>query len=499
MPSAYDALLDRLYDVNALNMSIWIMDWDQQTYMPPGGGEARAEHCGRLARMAHEAFVSDETQKLLAAAEQEGGDELAQATLRVVRRDMAQRTKIPASLVAEKSGLASRAHEEWVQARANDNFAGFAPTLDRLFDICRQEADYLGYTDHPYDALTDLYEEGATKAGWDAMFDQIRQPLTDLTKRLGESGNQADNSFLFGDWDKGAQMAFTKRLSEACGFNFSQGRQDTAAHPFCTNFAIHDVRLTTRFLDELTSSIFGTLHETGHGLYEQNSPIEWDRQPLAGGVSLGVHESQSRLWENIVGRSKGFWKTWLPELKKTFPAIGDVSLEQFHRAVNRVEPSLIRVEADEVTYNLHIMVRYEAECDLLTQKLKVKDLPDYWNAKYEKYLGITPPNDRQGCLQDVHWSGGSVGYFPTYSMGNLLSFQIWEALTRDLGDGEQLIESGRLGDVLDWLRENVYRHGRRFTPKDLIKRATGKELTADAYLAGITKKYEAVYGLTAGV
>jgi carboxypeptidase Taq len=278
-----------------------------------------------------------------------------------------------------------------------------------------------------------------------------------------------------------------------------RGRQDTAAHPFCTNFSVNDVRLTTRYQEFLGSSIFGSLHEAGHGVYEQGSPQEWDRTPLAGGVSLGVHESQSRTWENIVGRSRAFWSRYLPELKRSFPGLPDVDLDTFYRAVNRVEPSFIRVEADEVTYNLHIMVRFEIECAMLDGSLAVKDLPGAWNEKYRQYLGITPPTDALGCLQDVHWSGGMIGYFPTYSMGNILSYQIWDKLKADLGDVDALMADGQFAPILGWLREKVYRHGSKDRPAELIERVCGGPLEPGPYLRGITAKYEGVYGLASAV
>lgn len=494
--SAYDALLARLQDVDAVHAAIALMDWDHQTYMPKGGAPARAEHVSRLSRMAHEIFTSDETQAMLAKAEAEGGDEDVRASLRVVRRQMDQSTKLPAELVAEKSKVTSEAHEVWVTARQNSDFAAFRPSLELIVELCRQEADCLGFTDHVYDALTDLYEEGATKAGWDAMFDGIRQPLVELVAEIKQAP-QADNSFLYGDWSKADQQAMTEKLVRAVGFDFGRGRQDTAPHPFCTNWSVGDVRLTTRYLDDVSSAVFSSLHEAGHGMYEQGSPSAWDRTPLVGGVSLGVHESQSRLWENIVGRSRAFWTHWYPEMQATFPRLASVSLDQWIRGINRVEPSFIRVEADEVTYNLHIMVRYELECAMLTGELAPRDLPEAWNEKYRAYLGITPPDDRQGCLQDVHWSGGSMGYFPTYSMGNLLSFQIWERLTADLGDVDGMLATGDCRPVFEWLLERVYRQGSKFPPSELIQRVTGKPLSAEAYLRGIRAKYGALYGLAA--
>ncbi|MBS1721843.1 MAG: carboxypeptidase M32 [Armatimonadetes bacterium] len=494
--SALEKLNSRLADVNALGAAVAMMEWDQQTYMPRGGAEARAQHTGILSRMAHELFTADDTRDMLEKAKGEASSEDDIAMIRVTERDLDIRTKIPASLVEEKMRLGALGHERWVEARAENSFKTFAPTLERLFDICRQEAECLGYTDHIYDALTDQYEEGATKKSWDAMFGSIREPIVDLVRRIKESPVHPDDSFLTGKWDSALQSQFTEHISKAVGFDFNRGRQDVAPHPFCTGWSIGDVRLTTRYKDYLGSAIFGTLHESGHGMYEQGSPMQWDLTPLAGGVSLGVHESQSRTWENIVGRSRSFWSKYLPELKSTFSALPDVPLDQFYRAINKVQPSFIRVEADEVTYNLHIMVRFEVECAILTGELKVNDLPEFWNAKYKDYLGVTPATDSVGCLQDVHWSQGSVGYFPTYSMGNILSYQIWECLERDLGDTSALIAAGNFKPILDWLIEKVYSQGRKYTPAQLMTRVTGRPLDAQPYIKGITRKYEDIYELS---
>ncbi len=494
--AAIDRLKAHLADVNALRTAVSVLEWDMQCFMPPGGAKARAAHVGALGRMAHELFTSDQTGNLLedARSEAEPGSEGA-ALVRVAKRSFDLDTKVPASLVEEKLRMGAEGHEAWVKCRANNDFPSFAPYLEKNFDIARREAEYLGYEHDIYDPLLDRFEEGAAAADVRAMFESIKAPLVDLVARIKESPNQPDDSKLHGKWDESKQRAFTESLVRAIGYDFDRGRQDTAPHPFCTTFSVGDVRLTTRFKDYIGSAIFGSLHEAGHGMYEQGSPMEWDRTPLAGGVSLGVHESQSRTWENIVGRSKAFWKRFLPDLQRSFPELAEMSLDEWYRAVNKVQPSFIRVEADEVTYNLHILVRFELECDLLTGALAVKDLPEAWNAKYEAYLGVRPKTDSEGCLQDVHWSGGTVGYFPTYSMGNLLSYQIWNALTRDLGDTDSLMEKGDFAPILGWLREQVYRHGCRYTPKELVMRVTGKPMGTEDYLSGITEKYSAIYSL----
>lgn len=496
MATSVDNLKKRLADTNALGAALGLMSWDQQTQMPPGGGAARAQHMGTLGRMVHDHFVDDETQKLLAEAERETDPEsLDGAMLRNVRRDMDLSTKIPSALVERKTFLSAEAHEVWVEARKANDFVRFRPILEEMFQIARQEADYLGFQEHPYDALLDQYEQGATGADVRAMFEELKAFTVPLLQEIQASPVKVDDHFLEGDWATEKQKAFTEHLAREVGYDFGRGRQDAAPHPFCSGWSIGDVRITTRYMRRLDSAIFSTLHESGHAMYEQGSPAEWDLTPLAGGVSLGIHESQSRLWENIVGRSRPFWERYLPELQATFPGIAAFSPGQFFQMINKVEPSLIRVEADELTYNLHILVRFELECDILTGALTVKDLPEAWNAKYEGYLGITPPNDSNGCLQDVHWSGGMVGYFPTYTMGNLLSHQIWQTLRKDLGDTDALIREGKFDAIRGWLTEKIYSQGRRYTPRDLVLRVTGKPMAATDYCQGMRSKFGELYAL----
>ena len=480
-------------DINALNAATSIMDWDQQTYMPRGGAEARASHLECLSRMSHEKFTSDQTQKDVGDAMKDASGEDVDL-LRIIKRDLDLATKLPSELVGRKSKLAAIAHEDWVAARSSNDFKGFIPTLEKMFAIAREEAEYLGYTDHIYDALTDQYEEGATAADWKLMYESIKGPQVELVKAIQEAG-PIDDSRLYGDWDKAKQSQFTEMLAKSVGFDFNRGRQDTAPHPFCTGWSVGDIRLTTRYKPYLGSAIFGTLHEAGHGMYEQGSPAAWDLTSLAGGVSLGFHESQSRTWENIVGRSKAFWVRFLPDLQKAFPAIADLNVDDFYRQINRVNPSLIRVEADELTYNLHTLVRFEIECAVLTDELQVRDMPEAWNAKYEQYLGVRPTTDSEGCLQDVHWSMGSIGYFPTYSMGNILSYQIWNSLQKDIPNTDELMAKGEFEPILSWLQKKIYSQGRKFTPKQLIINATGEPMNAKYYLDGLSAKYREIYGL----
>lgn len=495
MASSLDLLKERMYDLDALHAANAMMDWDQQCLMPPGGGTARAEHTSRLSRMAHEIFTDDATGTLIERAKGEANSEDDIALVRRVKRDYDLATKLPSDFLAKRSHLASLAHEKWVEARAANDFKGFAPILEQMFDMAREEANMRGWKDHIYDALLDTYEEGATAADARAMYDGLKAPIGSLLGKIKQA-QQPDDSVLHGTWSEELQKQLTLDMVSQIGFDLKRGRQDTAPHPFCTGWSIGDVRITTRFKPYLGSAIFGSLHEAGHGMYEQGTPEAWDRSPLGGGVSLGIHESQSRLWENIVGRSFEFWSYFYGKTQRTFPALSNIPLEDFYRAINKVEPSLIRVEADEVTYNFHTMIRFELECDLLEGKLLIKDLPAAWNAKYKQYLGVEPQNDSEGCLQDVHWSGGMIGYFPTYSIGNILSYQFWNRLQSELPGAKAKMAEGNFSEIHDWLDSKIYKMGRKLSPKDLIRSVTGKAMDQTDYVNGLTAKYSAIYQLS---
>lgn len=458
--------------------------------MPPGGAAARTAHVGQLARLAHELATSDELAALLerAASEAEPGSDDA-ATVRVLQREAELQRKMPRALVVEKAAVSSEAYEVWKAAREAADFAPMEPYYARLFDIAGRTAEALGYEEHVYDPLLDLFEEGAKTSDARKMFETIQPPITAMVRRIQEAGPNVDDSFLEGPWDDQVLRGAMERILQGIGFDFQSGRLDVAPNAFCSNFSVSDVRMTTRPASHLKGIVFSSLHEMGHALYEQNSPKEWDRQPLCGGISLGIHESQSRLWENIVGRSPFFWNWALPFLQEAFPGRLDVGPERFAAAVNKVEPGPVRIGSDELTYNLHIQVRFELECDVLTGQVRVRDLPDAWNAKMERYLGITPPHDGLGVLQDVHWSRGSIGYFPTYAMGNLIGGQVWQALKQDLPQAEEGMAQGDFKPILGWLTEKIYRQGKRFTPKELLVRVAGSEMRADAWLGYAQAKF----------
>jgi carboxypeptidase Taq len=499
---AITRIQETMAEVQAVRAAAAVLGWDQQTYMPPGGAAARAGQLSVLSKIAHEMATGAETQRRLEAAEAEvrdaDPDSDEAAYVRVARRDFDQSAKLPTSLVAQLSHVTALAHEEWAKARANNDYQKFAPWLEQILDLTRQVAGHLGYDEVMYDALLDLYEPGMKTKEARAMFDAIKPALVALVKGVVAQGPDfIDASVLQRNYDEAKQTQFGLDVVQRLGFDMTRGRSDRAVHPFCTSFSRDDVRITTRFDKNWPPmSLFGSIHETGHGLYDQGVAARYDGNVLGAGVSLGVHESQSRLWENLVGRSRPFWGHFYPQFQTLFPqALEGVPLETFYRAINRVWPSTIRVEADEVTYNLHTLLRFEIENDLLEGRLSVADAPQAWNAKMEEYLHITPQSDTEGILQDVHWSSGSFGYFPTYTVGNLLSMQLFEKANADLGDEiESQIGRGDFVPLLHWLRENVHEWGRKYDPPTLIRRAVGGPLDPDPYLRYLQNKFGAIYG-----
>ena len=497
----YEQLRARMAELGHIHSTIAVLGWDQQCYMPAGGAEERAEQFSTLGKIAHEMFVSDETRRLLDGAEAEvaglAGDTDEALTVRVVRRDFDKATKLPTELVIEMAKTTTLAHEIWVKARGESDFAQFAPSLEKILDLNRRAAEHLGYEDRMYDALLDQYEPGMKTREVERVFDELRPGLVQLVQEIAERP-PIDDSVLRRDFDEDRQLRFGETVIKKMGFDFARGRQDRAVHPFCTSFGKDDVRITTRFdKNWLPSALMGTIHETGHALYEQGLDPKDDNTPLSGAASLGVHESQSRLWENTIGRSRTFWNVFFPDLQKAFPeSLSDVDVDTFYRAINKVQPSLIRVEADEVTYNLHIMLRFEMEKALLDGSLSVADAPEAWNQKMREYLGVTPPDDARGILQDVHWSSGSFGYFPTYSLGTLLSAQLYDKALADVPGIADDLASGEYGTLLDWLRTHIHRPGRRYLPAELVQRACGEPAQSRSYLRYLRAKFGELYGLS---
>ncbi len=497
----YQQLRLRMSEISDLNHVSALIGWDQQTYMPPGGSAARAEQSATLQKFIHETFTAADTGRLLDAAEDEvtglDPDSDEARLVKVTRRDYEQARRVPAELVAEIARVTGQAVDIWTEARAAAAWQPFSPYLTRIIELERQLAEALGYSDRVYDALLDKFEPDMKTAQVEAVFAAIKPELIALVKAIIAKGDVVSNEVLQRDYDEQKQWDFGLEVVKRYGYDFKRGRQDRSVHPFTTSFSINDVRITTRVdRNFLSPALFGTLHETGHALYEQGMDQALERTPLADGASLGMHESQSRMWENLVGRSLPFWKFFFPLLVQFFPAqLTDQTPESFYRAANKVNPSFIRVEADEVTYGLHIMLRFELENDLLEGRLKAADVPEAWNAKLQESLGIRPPSTKEGALQDIHWSSGLIGYFPTYQLGNLISLQLWDKINADIPDLAEQIERGEFSALLGWLRTNLHRHGRKFTSNELLQRITGSGLNAAPYLKYLKSKYTEVYGL----
>jgi carboxypeptidase Taq len=498
----YQRLKQRLGEVHDLHAAAALLGWDQETYMPIGAAEGRAEQLATISRLAHEIFTSRETGDLLAGAAEEvaGLDpDSDEARLVVVaQRDYDKARRLPDAFVAEVARATSYATSVWREAHPTHDFDRFKPHLAQVMELHLQLADYLGYQEHPYDALLDSYEPEVRTSQIRQLFDALRDGIVPLAKAIAEQAERVSAKPLYGTFDERDQLAFAQDVIRQIGFDFDRGRQDLSAHPFCQSIGANDARITTRVSPTfISTALFGTIHEMGHALYEIGTAPALARTSLAGGASLGIHESQSRLWENVVGRSRPFWRYFYPQLQQRFPQhFGAVSLDDFYGAINVSGPSFIRVEADEVTYNLHIMLRFDLEVALLEKQLKVDDLPDAWNELTQRYLGLTPPHSAAGVMQDIHWPSGLIGYFPTYTMGNVLSVQLYEAAVAAHPEIPAEIERGQFGTLLEWMRVNIHQHGRKFLPNELIERATGRALDPEPYIRYLHTKYREVYRLT---
>jgi carboxypeptidase Taq len=501
MTNEIEQLKQLLGEVIDLQYTAALLNWDHQVYMPPGGAQPRAMQLATISRLAHEKFVSDEMGKAIQAAKRYVGDLNADSDdARLVQKtehDYLKQVKVPSEWVADFSRITALAHGEWEKARQESDFSIFEPHANEIISFRRQYADFFKPYDHPYDPLLDDYEPGMKAAQVRSVFDALKPVQIELVRTIVEDGEPVDDAILHLHYDVDRQWDFGVLVIKDIGYDLDNGRQDKSTHPFTTSFGITDVRITTRFDPKfLNTAIFGSLHEAGHAMYEQGVRTELERTPLAGGTSLGMHESQSRMWENLVGRSKSFWKAYLPELKEFFPEqVGDIDLNDFYRAINKVERSFIRVEADEATYNLHIMLRFDLEMAMMEGELAVEDLPDAWNENFEHLFGIRPPDDAYGVLQDVHWSSGLVGYFPTYALGNLIASQLWEKIQADIPDLESQIERSSFDDLLGWLRVHIHQHGSKYEPMELLKRVTGSGLEAGPYMRYLESKFKEIYNL----
>ena len=475
-----------------------VLGWDQQTYMPPAAAESRGEQLGTLGKLAHKIATSPELGKLL--------DELKPSTAsldpdsddaRLVKfaiRDYEQATRLPEDFVVEQAQVTALANQAWAEARAKSDFSHFQPHLEKIVELVHRYINFFPPTDHPYDVLLDQFEPEMKTADVKAIFNAVRPQQVELIKAISEKP-QVDDSFLHQPFDEKKQWDFGVEVITKFGYDWNHGRQDKAPHPFTTGFGYRDIRITTRVDPNfLNPMLFGTMHECGHALHGLGFAPELDRTGLDGSASLAIGESQSRMWENLVGRSLPFWQHFYPRLKEVFPSqFANVSLENFYKGINKVQPSLIRVEADEATYNLHIMLRLEVEIAVIEGKLAVKDLPEYWNTKMQEYLGVTPPNDAKGVLQDIHWSFGAFGYFSTYALGNLVSAQLWEKINQDIPDLADQIRAGKFDSLLAWLREHIHRHGRKFQPQEVVQKATGSKIDPAPYMRYLRSKFSDIY------
>lgn len=504
MPNAqntFTSLCDFVRETAMLESIEALLGWDERTYLPVAGGAYRAEQIAYLSGRVHERRTSPRIKEWL---DDLAGSDLVSdshsdtaATIRQLRRDYDKRVKLPQRLVEELARASVLGQQIWVEARKDNNFRAFEPALKRMFELKREQAEAIGYTTTPYDALLDDFEPDAKTADVAAALEGLRSELVPLVQAIVASHKKAPLEILERHYPAAAQEAFGKQAAAKTGFNFDRGRLDVTHHPFCSGMGPHDCRITTRYDEQFfPSAFFGILHEAGHGMYEQGLRPDWYGLPPGTYLSLGIHESQSRMWENLVGRSRAFWEHFYPHAKIAFPqALADVALDDFYFAINDVRPSLIRVEADEATYNLHIIVRFELEQALLSGDLPTADLPGAWNEKYQQYFGITPPNDADGCLQDVHWSAGLVGYFPTYSLGNLYASQFFEAADQALGGLAPAFARGEFSGLLGWLRGQIHERGQCFMAAELCQTVTGKPLDHSALMRYLHGKYGPLFAL----
>ncbi len=503
-PNSFLRMQKLSQNIAALHAIHNVLEWDQETYMPKDGIESRSLQLEILAGMIHKQKTSKAYASTLSELIDISSGTLRdpslqppfQAACKAWRRDYLQAKKIPNAWVKKFAKTTSAALHAWSQAKKNSSFKEFAPHLQKIIDLSRKKADLLSFEEHPYDALVDLFEPAMTTATLSSLFSSLKQPLIQLLKDI-QTTKPPREDFLYQYYPFNEQLQFGQKLLSSMGFSPDSSRLDLSSHPFCTGIHPKDTRLTTRIdTHHLTSNIFSVIHEGGHGLYNKNLPLEFYGTPLCEQISLGMDESQSRFWETRIGRSLPFWKYFYPLLQKEFPSqLSKISLEDFYRALNIVKPSLIRVEADEVTYCLHVILRFEIEKELIMGSLQVKDLPDVWNQKMDELLGIRPANDAEGCLQDIHWSMGAIGYFPTYALGNLYAAQFFETFETSHPTWEQEVSLGNLSFIESWLKQEIHQHGKAYNSQELIQKITGKPLQVTPFLQYLQSKYSQLYCL----
>ena len=499
MGKNYQAVLPKIRELSLLNSGLALMGWDQEVMMPKGNSEYRGEQMAALASLVHHKLMDPELGKMLRDAKADTDlNPYETCNVRETLRSHEKAVKIPAQLVEDLTRTSSQATHIWVDARKKSDFATFAPWVDKLVSLSKQIAECIGYAKVPYDALLDEYDPGSTVDNTASVLQQVREQLVPIVHAIAHAPQKPDLSILKRNFPRATQEKVCSEIVQKIGFDLNCGRLDVSAHPFCSSTSPNDVRLTTRYDEHwFPGAFFGMIHEAGHGIYEQGMNRDYVFTPAGDAAWLSIHESQSRLWENLVGRSKAFWDYYFPTLKKAYPdTLKDVSEEQFYGAINYVEPSLIRVEADEVTYGLHVCLRFEVEQGLFDGSLKTEDLPAVWNQKMKSFFDLTPPNDAQGVLQDIHWAHGSFGYFPTYLKGTLYSAQWWHAMQKDLPDRDALIAKGDFAPIKQWLNQKIHREGRRFWANDLVKHVTGENLSPNYFVTYLKEKFGPIYGVS---
>lgn len=503
MENKYLELKARLAEIHDLEKVRWVLNWDQRVIMPPSGGAVRAEQLATLDKVRLEKWNDPEIGRLLEALqpyEESLPYESDEASLvRRARKDYEKAMRVPPALQAEITRAATLASQIWVEARKTSNFEMFLPHLRRIVELKHKYVECFDEAEHIYDILLDDFEPGMKTVEVRKVFDDLKRDLVPLITAITPRMDSVDDTCLHGHFPIDTQKAFSLSIIERFGYRADSWRLDPTVHPFASNSATQDIRITTRYYENfLSPALFGSMHECGHGLYENGVSPSLERTPLCRGASLGLHESQSRMWENLVGRSRPFWRYFYPRLQAAFPEqFKSVDAEGFYRAINKVQPSLIRVEADEATYNLHIILRFELEQEIMEGKVALRDLPEAWNARMKEYLGVTVPDAAHGLLQDVHWSSGQIGYFATYSLGNIISCQIWEKVLAAMPDVYNQFERGEFTALREWLRATLHVHGRKFTPTETLQKVVGGPIDVGPYVRYLKGKFGDIYGLPA--
>lgn len=493
----YKTFKSKIQEVADVNHAIAVLNWDQETYLPQKGAKIRAQQISTLAGIAHTLSIAPEIGDLLnKLGKSETLNDWDRINVKESLREYEKKQKYSKEFVVKLSAVTSECYQAWMKARSANDFQIFRPSLEKMVAIKREECELLGYEEHPYDALLDQYEPGAKTSELNVLFSDVHSQLVDFVKEISEQ-EQVKDSWMYQAFNKDSQWKFGLELLEQMGYDFKAGRQDISEHPFTTSFGSSDVRVTTRINpNNLYEMIWSCIHEGGHALYEQGLKSEDYGLPTGMYLSLGIHESQSRLWENNVGRSLPYWQVNYPRLQQLFSEqLKQVSLEDFYKSVNIVKPSLIRTNADELTYHFHIMIRFEIEKALIEGKITVADIPTIWNEKYKEYLNLDVPSDKQGCLQDIHWSHGSFGYFPTYSLGSFYAAQFYHQAVKDIDSLEKHIENGNMQPLLDWLRKNIHQYGRFFNADELCQHITGESLSFKYFMNYAKTKYKYIYNI----